>query len=67
MTGTLEKVGRVGGSRNVVLEVGEESALFGRGLVVKIDAVVCVVVGHNVAEGKFSLGEKGRVAQVNNH
>ena len=51
----------------MVLRVGEENALFERGLVVKIDAVGRVVVGHNVTEGKFSLGEKGRVAQVNNH
>ena len=66
-TGSLEQVGRVGCGRNVVIRVGEENALFGGGVVVKVDAFGDVFVGKDVAERKLSLGEKGRVAQVNNH
>ena len=58
-TGSLEQVGRVGCGRNVVIRVGEENALFGGGVVVKVDAFGDVLFGQNVAKGKLSLGEKG--------
>jgi hypothetical protein len=43
----------------VVIRVGEENALFGGGIDVKVDAFGDVLFGQNVAKGKLSLGEKG--------